>query len=183
MALSKLFIYDEPCVLLADVEMEHNRTALFYPLLRRYASGGPEAATPYPYHQYAPDSDPTERCFDVAIEFAMRHGLTYMEGLLICKVYGSHRDPILRPIAHGWCRDGKGCIIDPTMHKYQASPSFMYYGVGIKKEYAREWKERMGYYGCLDGARDGVPAGVYVDPPVLWRDEPGTLLEQLSITG
>lgn len=112
-----------------------------------------------------------DRCFDAAYGEAVKHGLFYFEGLAVIRVRPSE---LTRSTTfgypHGYCVDREGVIHDPTMHNLSGSPSVVYLGVPIRKDYAKRWRDETGYYGCLDGLPGNSKAGVYVDPVDQWWD-------------
>ncbi len=148
-------------VLFLDLQQERIRAIKYDPLLTRYGFTGPAEKFPSTIQAL----DPLGRCFDNAMETAERYGLVYMEGLLKVRMHG-----YTQPVAHGWCMSRQGTIIDPTMGELQNSRHLVYCGIPIKASYSHAWKQKMGYFGCLDGAPDGSPSGVYVDSPAKWLD-------------
>lgn len=158
---SQLKVPGSSLVLLIDQAQERIRAIKYDPLLTQYGFVGPAGEFP-PSIQAL---NPLDRCFDNAMETAERYGLVYMEGLLRFRMHG-----YIQSVAHGWCMSREGTIIDPTMGDKQNTPSIGYWGIPIKTSYAREWKRRVGYFGCLDGTPDGSPCGVYVDSPAKWLD-------------
>lgn len=163
-------IVNSDMALLIDVSLELARSRLFMPLILRHGRGREPNICPFPYGRYQA-MNPMDRCFDNAIQTANRYGLTYVEGLVICLADTiDPPTPKMVPMAHGWCIDGHGYLVDPTLHKNQDHPSLMYLGVPIRKDYAMSWYQRVGYFGCMDGDKDGRPIGVHFEDPSLWLD-------------
>lgn len=109
--------------------------------------------------------EPTTRCYDNAMDVAMQHALVYCEGYLRVKLL----DGSIVGMAHGWCCNPVGHIIDPTAYKNQNHPSIEYIGIPILVGYSLAWKARHGYYGVLDGTQDGSTEGIYFDHTAKWR--------------
>lgn len=166
-----IHVKNSTIVLAIDVELEINRSKLYWPLLVRWGSEYPHE--PFDYSKYQA-LDPMDRCFDNAIETAQKYNLLYVEGLMIFDTeYGE------LPVAHGWCVDVNGRVVDPTCHKYQGVVDVQYMGLPIKKAYAEWWKREIGYYGCLDGEQMALldpkqqRRGIHVDDAYKWLDKPG----------
>jgi hypothetical protein len=154
-------VADSNIVLLLSPKLEVARAELYGHLLNKY--GTYKRAGPFDYSKYE-ELDPMERCFDNAMATAKKYCLTYVEGILIFKTEVGPEFPL----AHGWCEDADGNIVDSTCAKNQDHPSVRYYGVPIKTSYSEEWYERVGYYGCLDGDYSGKAIGVHYEPYETW---------------
>ena len=158
-------VADSNIVLLIDPKLELARAELYWPLLTRH--GALKRAAPFDFYRYEA-RDPMGRCFDNAMVTAKKYGLTYVEGLILFKSgLGSEF-----PLAHGWCEDADGNIVDPTCSKNQDHPSIRYFGVPIQTEYSEGWHRQVGYYGCLDGDSYGRDIGVHYEPPEAWLARP-----------
>lgn len=161
-------VADSMIVLQVDAELELARAKKSWPLVTLY--GWRARAKEFPYGKYPPFGMEV-RCYDAAFQVAVEFGLTYVEGFACFRTETLSGKIELFPLSHGWCMDGKGNIIDPTMHKNQHHPSVIYFGVPIQKSYAAEWHDRVGYYGCLDGDREGKKIGVHHERPQYWLDK------------
>ena len=160
---SPLRVENSNILMLVHVEMEKLRAEIYAPILSKY--GKIKQGGPFDYSKYEA-LDPYDRCFDNAMETATNYGLRYMEGLLLFTVEGGGT----MCLAHGWCEDPQGQIVDATCAKNQNHPSIAYYGVPIKLSYSERWNDVVGYYGCLDGDQYGRPIGVHHDPASEWLD-------------
>ena len=97
-----------------------------------------------------------KECFANASRLALeRSDLTYVEG------YAMINDRLPLPIAHAWCVDKKGRVIDNTWEK----PGVSYFGVPFKTSYLAKKLSETGVYGILSGSvgtsdflKDGVPS-------------------------
>lgn len=97
-----------------------------------------------------------KECFANASKLALaRSDLTYVEG------YAMINDRLPLPIAHAWCVDKKGRVIDNTWEK----PGVSYFGVPFKTSYLAKKLSETGVYGILSGSvgtsdflKDGVPS-------------------------
>lgn len=158
-----IHVKDTTIVLAVDARLEHARYQHCMVTLREFGTVKHEVA-PFPYGQYVA-LDPMDRCYDNAMETVDRHGLKYVEGVL---VYNTDRGPF--PLSHGWCETQEGQIIDPTCHKQQGRVKVIYCGVPIRSAYSKEWYRRTGYYGCLDGDKEGRPWGPCYEHPKDWLD-------------
>lgn len=143
-------------VLLVDLEHEAYRANLMRPLLLAHGY----IMKAIPFDDRYPRLDPYDRCYDNAVQVAKTCGLVYCEGLLLMQTRKG-----LMGIAHGWCCDQKGVVIDPTCHSYQHIPEVRHYGIKFNQAYVDWWYKETGYHGLLDGHVDGLPIGVYHDDP------------------
>jgi len=156
-------------LLCVDLELEAKRAKLYWPILVRHGKVYPH--TKFDYHKYKA-LDPMDRCFDNAIQTAEEYGLTYVERLLI---FNTEEGEVM--LAHGWCADKDGAVVDPTCHSYQGKLEITYVGVPLDKGYVRDFKKVNGYYGCLDGDKNAgfedyrQMVGLYVDPVSEWKAE------------
>lgn len=99
---------------------------------------------------------PKKECFANASKLALeRSDLTYVEG------YAMVNDRLPLPIAHAWCVDKKGRVIDNTWE----NPGVAYFGVPFKTGYLAKKLSETGVYGILSGSvgssdflKDGVPS-------------------------
>ena len=99
---------------------------------------------------------PKKECFANASKLALeRSDLTYVEG------YAMINDRLPLPIAHAWCVDKKGRVIDNTWEK----PGVSYFGVPFKTNYLAKKLSETSVYGILSGSvgtsdflKDGVPS-------------------------
>jgi len=99
---------------------------------------------------------PKKECFANAAKLALeRSNLTYVEG------YAMVNDRLPLPIAHAWCVDKKGRVIDNTWE----NPGVSYFGVPFKTSYLAKKLSETGVYGILSGSvgssdflKDGVPS-------------------------
>lgn len=99
---------------------------------------------------------PKKECFANAAKLALeRSNLTYMEG------YAMVNDRLPLPIAHAWCVDKKGRVVDNTWE----NPGVAYFGVPFKTSYLAKKLSETGVYGILSGSvgssdflKDGVPS-------------------------
>lgn len=99
---------------------------------------------------------PKKECFANASKLALeRSNLTYVEG------YAMVNDRLPLPIAHAWCVDKKGRVIDNTWE----NPGVSYFGVPFKTSYLAKKLSETGVYGILSGSvgssdflKDGVPS-------------------------
>ena len=97
-----------------------------------------------------------KECFANASKLALqRSDLTYVEG------YAMVNDRLPLPIAHAWCVDKKGRVIDNTWE----NPGVSYFGVPFKTSYLAKKLSETGVYGILSGSvgtsdflKDGVPS-------------------------
>jgi hypothetical protein len=97
-----------------------------------------------------------KECFANASKLALeRSDLTYVEG------YAMVNDRLPLPIAHAWCVDKKGRVIDNTWE----NPGVAYFGVPFKTGYLAKKLSETGVYGILSGSvgssdflKDGVPS-------------------------
>ena len=97
-----------------------------------------------------------KECFANASRLALeRSDLTYVEG------YAMINDKLPLPIAHAWCVDKKGRVIDNTWE----NPGVSYFGVPFKTSYLAKKLSESGVYGILSGSvgtsdflKDGVPS-------------------------
>lgn len=97
-----------------------------------------------------------KECFANASKLALeRSNLTYVEG------YAMVNDRLPLPIAHAWCVDKKGRVIDNTWE----NPGVSYFGVPFKTSYLAKRLSETGVYGILSGSvgssdflKDGVPS-------------------------
>ena len=102
-----------------------------------------------------------KECFSNAARLALeRSNLTYVEG------YAMINDRLPLPIAHAWCVDKKGRVVDNTWEK----PGLAYFGVPFKKSYLAKKLSETGVYGILSGSvgssdflKDGVPSDWIAD--------------------
>ena len=179
MSFSFLPIANSTMVLSLDTHLERQRASLYEKVL--IAHGKRETyQDAYPYHRYAA-MNPKTRCFDNAIATARRYTLRYIEGLVFCALSFPYEGQSVFPLAHGWCEDYNGRLIDPTLHQHQDNKSLLYVGVPLFREYVDKWYEQTGYYGCLDGDQQGRPIGIHYDPPSLWREpEPRNYIREIA---
>lgn len=99
---------------------------------------------------------PKKECFANAAKLALeRSNLTYVEG------YAMVNDRLPLPIAHAWCVDKKGRVVDNTWE----NPGVAYFGVPFKTSYLAKKLSETGVYGILSGSvgssdflKDGVPS-------------------------
>ena len=99
---------------------------------------------------------PKKECFANASKLALeRSDLTYVEG------YAMVNDRLPLPIAHAWCVDKKGRVVDNTWE----NPGVAYFGVPFKTSYLAKKLSETGVYGILSGSvgssdflKDGVPS-------------------------
>lgn len=148
-------------ILHIDVAVEKRRALEFMPLLRSHG----ESFVHRKYDGSYPVVDPINRCFDAAMDMALKDPtLTYVEGLLVLLTESG-----VATIGHGWCVRQDGVVVDPTSSKHTGNPTFRYLGVRIKTEYSVAWKKRAGYFGCLDGYPDGRMGDIYLDAPAAWH--------------
>lgn len=99
---------------------------------------------------------PKKECFENASKLALeRSDLTYVEG------YAMVNDRLPLPIAHAWCVDKKGRVVDNTWE----NPGVSYFGVPLKTGYLAKKLSETGVYGILSGSvgssdflKDGVPS-------------------------
>lgn len=139
------------------VESLRYRNAL--PLLLQH--GRRYKARPYVYPVHGALTD---RCYDKAFEFAMRDdSLLYCEGFLCYK-------ETEKVLAHGWCMTRDRRIIDPTLFAHQHEDGLTYYGFPLRKEYVAAWYAEHGYFGLLDGHKDGLPVGIHYAPYDYWLE-------------
>ena len=104
---------------------------------------------------------PKKECFANAAKLALeRSNLTYVEG------YAMVNDRLPLPIAHAWCVDKKGRVVDNTWEK----PGVAYFGVPFKTSYLAKKLSETGVYGILSGSvgssdflKDGVPSDWIAD--------------------
>ena len=104
---------------------------------------------------------PKKECFANASKLALeRSNLTYVEG------YAMVNDRLPLPIAHAWCVDKKGRVIDNTWE----NPGVSYFGVPFKTSYLAKKLSETGVYGILSGSvgssdflKDGVPSDWIAD--------------------
>lgn len=97
-----------------------------------------------------------KECFANASRLALeRSDLTYVEG------YAMINDRLPLPIAHAWCVDKKGRVVDNTWE----NPGVSYFGVPFKTSYLAKKLSETGIYGILSGSvgtsdflKDGVPS-------------------------
>lgn len=97
-----------------------------------------------------------KECFANASKLALeRNDLTYVEG------YAMISDRLPLAIAHAWCVDKKGRVIDNTWE----NPGVSYFGVPFKTNYLAKKLSETGVYGILSGSvgssdflKDGVPS-------------------------
>ena len=102
-----------------------------------------------------------KECFSNAARLALeRSNLTYVEG------YAMINDRLPLPIAHAWCVDKKGRVVDNTWEK----PGVAYFGVPFKTSYLAKKLSETGVYGILSGSvgssdflKDGVPSDWIAD--------------------
>lgn len=160
----KALVRDTQTVLHIDLDQEMARASFYRPLLFYY--GVHVGIRPQFDRAKYSVAESWVRCYDGAIALATKHDLIYMEGLAILDCTGAGR----LPLAHGWCVDRSGALVDPTMSKVQHEPAILYYGIPIKKDFAHAWNAKHGYYGCLDGTPDSSDMGVHSLPPELWLD-------------
>lgn len=166
-SLSNIKVHRADLILRVDLDLESARSRLYAQLLIKHGTN--KTAGQFQYNRYQALS-PQDRCFDNAMGTALRYDLRYMEGLMILTCDSEFGGQERHPLAHGWCEDRQGNIVDPTCHKYQDHPSVRYIGLAIQKRYSENWKTRVGYYGCLDGDKDGYHIGVHFESPALWLD-------------
>lgn len=159
-----IYVEGTAMVLMVDPRLELLRAKKALPLLTAY--GRTKQGQEFPYLEYAHATAFT-RCYDAAMRMAKRYGLVYVEGLALFRVENKEY-PNPFPVSHAWCETREGVIIDPTLHKNQHSRSILYMGVPLRREYTDTWYEKVGYYGCLDGDKEGKIAGVYEDSPNEW---------------
>lgn len=158
--MNYLHVNDSSVVLAVDAWLEISRYKLFSPLLRvhgRFMKHGKFDSEKYQA------LDPMDRCFDNAFITAKKYGLKYCEGVMFFQT-----EIGMFPLAHGWCLDASGRVVDPTCSKYQGVLNVQYLGLPIKMEYVEEWYLRVGYHGCLDGDKHGRPIGVHHEDPEYW---------------
>lgn len=99
---------------------------------------------------------PKKECFANASKLALeRSNLIYVEG------YAMVNDRLPLPIAHAWCVDKKGRVVDNTWE----NPGVAYFGVPFKTSYLAKKLSETGVYGILSGSvgssdflKDGVPS-------------------------
>lgn len=99
---------------------------------------------------------PKKECFANAAKLALeRSDLTYVEG------YAMVNDRLPLPIAHAWCVDKKGRVVDNTWE----NPGVAYFGVPFKTSYLAKKLSETGVYGILSGSvgssdflKEGVPS-------------------------
>lgn len=102
-----------------------------------------------------------KECFSNAARLALeRSNLTYVEG------YAMINDGLPLPIAHAWCVDKKGRVVDNTWE----NPGVAYFGVPFKTSYLAKKLSETGVYGILSGSvgssdflKDGVPSDWIAD--------------------
>lgn len=102
-----------------------------------------------------------KECFSNAARLALeRSNLTYVEG------YAMINDRLPLPIAHAWCVDKKGRVVDNTWE----NPGVAYFGVPFKTSYLAKKLSETGVYGILSGSvgssdflKDGVPSDWIAD--------------------
>lgn len=146
-------------VLYVDVLQELARADHMKPLLRSVGMGFKAGV----FDDQYPRLDPMDRCFDNAVKVARACNLIYCEGMMELRT-----DFGWVPLAHGWCCDHTGKVIDPTCHKYQHIPEVRYTGIPFNTGYVNWWYMESGYHGMLDGHKDGLHIGVYHDPVDEW---------------
>lgn len=165
MGVQYIPVRDMRLALHVDVEVEQARARTFAHVLRKHGHVFEHRA--FDSSKYKP-LNPEGRCFDNAMETALAYDdLLYAEGFLLATLPSGVRFPM----GHGWCVTKQGVVVDSTCHTWGPHKSIRYVGVPIKLEYSKQWKKRTGYYGCLDGLPDGSLAGVYVDPPSVWKED------------
>lgn len=151
----------EGVVMLVCPEFELRRFIFMQPFLAEHAlMFQPEE---FPYSTY-PSFDVGGRCYDQAMDLAVRHNLIYVEGVIL----GNVGDRPF-PMPHAWCTTTSGQLIDPTAHKVQGNKGLQYIGVPFRTDYAMLWHAKYGWHGMLDGHPTlGDSVGVYVDPKEMW---------------
>lgn len=150
-------------VVCVDPRFEAMRLHRMAPLLQRFANVFKKRDFPYRY----PHKSLNEVCFNAAAELRNAHQpeLTYCEGIAL---FNTALGPCA--LAHGWCCDKLGFVVDPTMHAWQNTPEVTYFGIAIDYEYHCWWQREVGYWGVLDGHHSGEAIGVYHDASELWLD-------------
>lgn len=161
--MNHIQVKNSSVLLVVDAVLELSRADLYCALLMKFGQKK-KATSPFPYGTIQA-LDLMDRCYDNAMETALHYDLRYLEGIMIFDTVQG-----LFPLAHGWCEDKNGMIVDSTCHKKQGVLDVEYFGIRIKKEYSVEWKQRVGYYGCLDGDRQGREIGVHFEDEKIWRD-------------
>lgn len=151
-------------ILSVHVEVELYRAAHMHEFLK-------EHAVPFnkvPFNIDFPRLDPNVRCYDNATMLAdcFPEELIYCEGIIEFKTPNG-----IFPLAHGWCCDLEGNIVDPTCSNYQHIAEVNYRGVPIKDEYRHQWFDEVGYNGILDGDYTGKRPGIFVEDKALWYQQ------------
>jgi hypothetical protein len=106
-----------------------------------------------------------KQCFKNSYNMAIRHGITYVEGI------ASKESEPLYPQHHAWCIDSDGKVLDRTW-----GIAFAYFGIPFKTKFVRalltERKQRRPdsmYYGVLDDWQSKHPLiNLYGEQPELW---------------
>lgn len=151
-------------VLSVHVEVELYRAANMYEFLK-------EHSVPFNKCEFNDEfirMSPTGRCYDNAVNLVemFPKQLTYCEGIMRFKTPNG-----IFPLAHGWCCDRDGNIVDPTCSGYQNADVVDYLGVTFRQDYVRKWEKDVGYNGILDGDFNGVRPGVFVENKSLWYQQ------------
>jgi len=99
-----------------------------------------------PYSRLAaspPELMEPNACFENAMAYAQRTGMTYVEGFALVAVPGLHA------YDHAWCADADGSICELTWRE----PGFAYLGVAFAAEYVARRFARMRHpeHGLLRG--------------------------------
>lgn len=100
-----------------------------------------------------------KECYRNAALYAERHGATYVEG------FGYRVGVLPIPIAHAWCVDQHGSVVDPTWDRPETS---IYLGVEIPIDLLRERLIATEHYGLF---ANGI--GMIYAADVLFRFDPG----------
>ena len=97
----------------------------------------------YKYYREPPVKGVMGQCFHQAWELSTSCGLKYCEGYA---VYG----PVPIPLAHAWCEDNDGYVVDPTwLYANDRQPS-CYFGVPLNREFVCKVLLETGYYGIFE---------------------------------
>ena len=84
------------------------------------------------------------QCYKNAFNLALRNRITYVEGYAGDVV----------PIAHAWCIDEEGRVVDNT---WSDSEQCVYFGVAFDSEYVESTVLRQRIYGLIDMPETGWP--------------------------
>lgn len=143
-------------------EYELSRFEFMAPLLRAHSV----SMVKRPFNDTYPRKSPGGLCYLQAFELARQFDLIYCEGVML--LFGDCESV---PVAHAWCCDRRGEIIDPTCPKLQSLPQVVYLGIPFRMDYITEQYVKNGFLGVMDGHPDfGDTVGPYADPPRLWKE-------------